>query len=115
MRTTPKTFLFSNIMLLDSVLSAVVFLPPYYSAIAPSLIALQALHTLSHISFVISHFGGVTSTAGGFGELKKTFYLALDILAQAGDKADAYVEEACFSLQRTAGGASLAIRYVPTL
>jgi hypothetical protein len=113
--TTLKTFLFSNVMLLDSILSAVVFVPPYYSAITPSFIALQALHTLSHLSFVISQFGGVTSTAGGFGELKKTFYLALDILAQAGDKADAYVEEACFSLQRTTGGVLLSIRYVPTL
>ena len=113
--TTLKTFLFSNVMLLDSVLSAILFVPPYYSAITPSFIALQALHTLSHLSFVISQFGGVTSTAGGFGELKKTFYLALDILAQTGDKADAYVEEACFSLQRTAGGALLSIRHVPTL
>ena len=104
-----------NFSLLDSVLSTVLFVPPYYSAITPSFIALQALHMLSHLSFIISQFSGVTLTAGGFGELTKTCYLALDILVQTSNKANAYVEETCFSLQCMVGGALLSIGYVHAL
>ncbi|TFK39012.1 hypothetical protein BDQ12DRAFT_604733 [Crucibulum laeve] len=107
--TTLKTLLFSNIMLADAVLSTVVFIPPLsppHSHVTPSTLALQVLRTLSHLSFVISQFGGVTTTSQGFEALKKTFYLALDILAQgdsdsgvSGAKANAYVRESCLSLK----------------
>ncbi|CAA7269122.1 unnamed protein product [Cyclocybe aegerita] len=104
--TMLKTFLFSNIMLAEAVLSAAVYIPPEYCIdITPATLALQILHTLSHLSFVISQFGGVTTTTQGFEHLKKTFYLALDILAQSemdlrgvGTKAEAYVQQACFLL-----------------
>ena len=118
--TTLKTLLFSNIMLAEAVLSASVFIPPRPHdnnnnnnnklIITPSSLALQVLHTLSHLSFVISQFGGVaTNNAQGFEHLKKTFYLALDILAQGdgdGSKAEAYVQQVCFTLnsQRTETG-----------
>ena len=107
--TTLKTFLFSNIMLAEAVLSACVFIPPRLYEVTPASLALQVLQTLSHISFVISQFGGVTTTTQGFEYLKKTFYLALDILAQAdddGSKAEAYVQQVCFTLnsQRTESG-----------
>ncbi|KAJ3512387.1 hypothetical protein NLJ89_g3553 [Agrocybe chaxingu] len=104
--TMLKTFLFSNIMLAEAILSAAVYVPPEYCIdITPATLALQTLHTLSHLSFVMSQFGGVTTTTQGFEHLKKTFYLALDILAQSemdltgvGTKAEAYVQQACFLL-----------------
>ncbi|RXW20107.1 hypothetical protein EST38_g5738 [Candolleomyces aberdarensis] len=89
-----KTLLFTIIMVSDSALSAAVYIPPPAVATTTALtksshqvpssssFALETLSTLSHLAFVISQFGGVTSTSStGFKELKKTFYLALDILA----------------------------------
>ncbi|KAF9010153.1 hypothetical protein BDQ17DRAFT_1299826 [Cyathus striatus] len=107
--TILKTLLFSTVMLADAILSACIYVPsPCYlsSFISPSLLALQTLQALSHLSFVISQFGGVTSTAQGFRELKKTFYMALDIVAQ-GDagiddsmaKANLYIRESCTFLK----------------
>lgn len=104
-----KTLLFTTIMVSDAALSASVFLPPrpLPSRITPTTLALQTLHTLGHLAFVISQFGGVTSTSpNAFVELKKTFYLALDILAQGDShdgvngpsKAEAYVEQVCVAL-----------------
>lgn len=96
-------------MLAEAVLSASVFIPPRSDKLTPSSLALQVLQTLSHLSFVISQFGGVTNIQQGFEHLKKTFYLALDILAQGdgdGSKAEAYVQQVCFTLnsQRTENG-----------
>jgi len=93
----------------EAVLSASVFTPPRPYGLTPASLALQVLQTLSHLSFVISQFGGVTTTTQGFEQLKKTFYLALDILAQGdgdGAKAEAYVQQVCFTLnsQRTETG-----------
>ncbi|KAH9480173.1 hypothetical protein JR316_0006771 [Psilocybe cubensis] len=102
---TLKTLLFTTIMLTDSVLSAAIYLSPQSFEVTPASLALQTLHILSHLSFVISEFGGVTTTSQGFEQLKKTFYLALDILAQgdgatgdSGLKAEAYVQQICFTL-----------------
>lgn len=100
-------------MLAEAVLSASVFIPPQPFDITPASLAIQILHILSHLSFVISEFGGVTTTARGFEHLKKTFYLALDILAQgdgehgdSGLKAESYVQQLCLSLssQRVESG-----------
>ena len=97
-------------MLAEAVLSASVFIPPtlrpHNNKLTPSSLALQVLHTLSHLSFVFFFlkFGGVVTTNNvqGFEHLKKTFYLALDILAHGdGDgskKAEPYVQQACFAL-----------------
>ncbi|KIM41760.1 hypothetical protein M413DRAFT_445001 [Hebeloma cylindrosporum] len=102
MWTVLKTLLFSNVMLAEAVLSASVYLRPGSSRITPASLALQTLHILSHLSFIISEFGGVTTTTQGFEHLKKTFYLALDILAhgdgEQGMKAEAYVQQSCFAL-----------------
>jgi hypothetical protein len=98
--STLKTLLFSNIMIADAVLSAAIYIPPSESSPTPSTLALTVLHNLSSLSFVISQFGGVTTTASpGFVELKKTFYLALDILAQSEEESDRFVRELCLSLQ----------------
>ena len=105
-------------MMAEEVLSTTVYLPPGSTNITPASIALQVLDTLSHMSFVISEFGGVTTTTKGFEHLKKTFYLALDIIAQgdgehgdAGVKAEAYVQQACFALncQRAETGTSYSV------
>jgi hypothetical protein len=59
-----------------------------------SVLARTILNLFSHLSFVISRFGGVTAE-GGFSELKKVFYLALDILAADRKAAETYVRELC--------------------
>ena len=61
--------------------------------------SLACTSNIAHlISSFLSEFGGVTTTTQGFEHLKKTFYLALDILAHgdgergdSGMKAEAYV------------------------
>ncbi|KAF8895163.1 hypothetical protein BD779DRAFT_1497859 [Infundibulicybe gibba] len=102
-----KTMLFSIIMISDAGLSSIVFLPPPTRSsttsgpsskqITPIHLALCTLQTLSHLSFVISQFGGVTGQ--GFNELRKTFYLALDILAagtnETSGEAEAWVRGVC--------------------
>lgn len=86
-------------MIADACLSSVVYVPPSATvpftdtnssntaslSPTPTSVALITLQTLSHLSFVISQFGGVTSQGQGFGELKKTFYLAVDVLVQERD------------------------------
>jgi hypothetical protein len=81
--------------------------PPPTSASTPtsSTLALTTLHALSHLAFVISQFGGVTTTSQGFSELKKTFYLALDILAQSEEESDRFVRELCRSFALGEGDA----------
>ncbi|KAJ7163306.1 hypothetical protein C8R46DRAFT_1102948 [Mycena filopes] len=104
---TLKTLLFANIMIADAALSALVFVSPsvYTGAVpvsvpVPSALALTVLHTLCNLSFVISQFGGVTTTASpGFVELKKTFYLALDVLAESERESERFVRELCVELR----------------
>ncbi|KAJ7212294.1 hypothetical protein GGX14DRAFT_448608, partial [Mycena pura] len=99
---TLKTLLFANIMIADAALSSAIFIPPaaYTDATAPSTLALTVLHTLYNLSFVVSQFGGVVTTASpGFVELKKTFYLALDILAKSEDESNRFARELCVSVQ----------------
>ncbi|KAF5360391.1 hypothetical protein D9756_004582 [Leucocoprinus leucothites] len=82
-----KTMLFSTIMLSDAILASIVYIKPGSSpyiqtSTSSSKLALRVLEILSSFAFIISQFGGVTSSSQGFEQLKKTFYLALDILAQ---------------------------------
>ena len=100
--TLLKTLLFSTIMIADGCLSTVVFATPPVvrgnisgSDPTPFSLAMTTLHTLSNLAFVISQFGGVTTTADhGFSELKKSFYLALDIIsAESSGESDTYVSE----------------------
>lgn len=88
-----KTLLFTAIRVTQSVLTTVVYVPQPLSArrahgagstqATPFTFALTALHTLSRLSFVLPQFGGVSSTSadGGFPELKRAFYTALDVLS----------------------------------
>ncbi|KAI0373867.1 hypothetical protein BV20DRAFT_988973 [Pilatotrama ljubarskyi] len=102
-----KTLLFTTLMLSQSVLSAVVFVPAPHadrppqtsaryssSADIPHAIALNVLHILSHLSFVMPQLGGVASTSeGGLPELKRAFYMALDVLASSEAAAERFVVE----------------------
>ncbi|TBU54621.1 hypothetical protein BD310DRAFT_1041642 [Dichomitus squalens] len=100
-----KTLLFTTLMLSQSILSAVVFVPSpngdgaYTSPSgvpSPHSAALGVLHTLSHLSFVMPQFGGVASTSeGGLPELKRAFYMALDVLSASESEAKRFVEELC--------------------
>lgn len=84
-----KTLFFTTIIITESVLSTTVFLPLLSSSFAstststpvptPPSLALTTLRTFWHFSFIITHFGGVTSL--DLPEFRKVFFLALDVLA----------------------------------
>ena len=104
MWTVLKTLLFTTIRLIQSVLSVVVFVPQpspsvpstATSAASPTAygLALEALHTFSHLAFVLPQFGGVASTAeSSFPELRKVFYTALDVLSSDSAESSRFVHE----------------------
>src|ERR1700733_12093565 len=86
-----KTLLFSTVMVAEGVLENIIFFKPSHSRhqdkfyVTARSLAESVLRTLFHLSFVVSQFGGVTVTAAGettgFSELRKVFYLAIDIFA----------------------------------
>ncbi|KAL6301960.1 hypothetical protein BKA93DRAFT_827783 [Sparassis latifolia] len=103
--TILKTELFMTIMITQSVLSTVVYVPHPTTRLStapepsdesgdlsPFSLSATALSTLSHLSFVIQQFGGVTSTSeGGFAELKRVFYMALDVLSASPVESEHFV------------------------
>lgn len=93
-----KTQLFTTIMISQAVLFTVVFVPHptdvATSSSSPQALATTVLRTLSHLAFVTHQFGGVTtSSAGGFPELKRAFYMALDVLASDTAESERFVTE----------------------
>lgn len=105
MWSTLKILLFTTIMVVQSVLATLVYVPqPQCSPGSPSekpsafSISLTALHILSHLSFILPQFGGVTAIGeGSFSELKKVHYTALDILASNKEESERFVRELCDS------------------
>ncbi|KZT73966.1 hypothetical protein DAEQUDRAFT_363943 [Daedalea quercina L-15889] len=102
-----KTQLFSTVMLCQAILSTVVFVSypdrtPSSSTSSPQALATAVLRTLSHLSFVIHQFGGVTATSGGFPELKRAFYMALDVLASDPTESERFATELCQSVPANA-------------
>lgn len=93
--TILKTLLFSTIMITEAGLAAVVYVPPEIGHAAPSL-ALAVLRSLYHLAFVIEKFGGAGHNA--FPELKRAFYLALDILAGHQSESEHFVQQLCDEL-----------------
>lgn len=101
--TLLKTQLFSTLMLHQSMLDTLLFLPPLPPTLqqnaqnSSSYITASILCTLSSLSFVIASFGGVTAGAasGGngpsFPELKKVFYMAIDILSCDSPESEVFV------------------------
>ncbi|KAJ4481954.1 hypothetical protein J3R30DRAFT_3699258 [Lentinula aciculospora] len=102
---TLKTFLFSIVMISNSVLSACIYIPPTAyrlsptsSLSSPTSLSFTTLLTLFHLSLLVSQFGGISSSGstddGSFKELRKAAYLALDILACGTvDVAERFVDE----------------------
>ncbi|KAH8114641.1 hypothetical protein DFH11DRAFT_1508769 [Phellopilus nigrolimitatus] len=102
MWTILKTQFFSVLMLQQAVLDVIMFLHSpstsssrSFSVSPASRLAETILQTLYLLSFVIASFGGVTVGQGnnadngrGFPELRKTFYVAIDVLS-----ADAHASE----------------------
>lgn len=78
-----KTLLFSTIMVAESIMSAAIYVAPN-----PAPLGLTVLRALGHLSFVIQQFGGITPSSN-FVELKKTVYLALDIVAGSSRESEA--------------------------
>ena len=87
-----KTLLFTTIMVTEAGLSGLVYVPPTLGHMAPSL-ALAVLRSLSHLAFVIQKFGGAGH--GAFKELKRAFYLTLDILAVHTAESQHFVQQLC--------------------
>ena len=93
-------------MLSQSLLSTLTYSRPFSSTVPPlesarpfvdspthSSLSLSVLRTLSHLSFVITKFGGVTSTSSsGLAELKRVFYSALDILGADAEASETFVK-----------------------
>lgn len=73
-------------------LSTSVYIPPAFSHSSAAL-ALITLRTFSHLAFVIEKFGGAGH--GAFTELKRGFYLALDVLANNADESEQFVKGLC--------------------
>ena len=102
--TILKTLLFSTVMIADSCLSTFIYIPGK-TAQRPSAfsadnlasdLAQTTLRTLSHLSFVISQFGGVSSSPeNGFPQLKRVFYLSLDILAADHEASEKFIRQSC--------------------
>ncbi|KAF9814972.1 hypothetical protein IEO21_04822 [Rhodonia placenta] len=101
-----KTQLFTTLMLSQTILSTVVFTAPPHDATSstsysPYLLTKGVLCTLSHLAFVIQQFGGVaTTTQNGFPELKRVFYMALDVLSASTVESARFVSELCQEINK---------------
>lgn len=81
-------------MITEAGLSALVYIPSTSIALpSASVLAVTALQALSHLSFIIAQFGGAGQ--GAFNELKRVFYLALDILGSDVTGSEKYVKDLC--------------------
>ncbi|TDL23183.1 hypothetical protein BD410DRAFT_858264 [Rickenella mellea] len=98
--TVLKTLLFSVVMVSQTILSTVVFDSAglaHPDVLTDAEFAMNVLWMLSHLSFIISKFGGVVVTgqshrADGFKELKKVFHTALDVLSADKGQSEAFVQ-----------------------
>lgn len=93
--TILKTLLFCTTMITEAGLSTSVYIPPAFSH-SSSALALITLRTFSHLAFVIEKFGGAGH--GAFAELKRGFYLALDVLASNADESEQFVKGLCHEI-----------------
>ncbi|KAL4244684.1 hypothetical protein ABKN59_010246 [Abortiporus biennis] len=120
-----KTMLFTTIMIVQSVLTTLVYVPqPSSSSSVPSSeqsnplgspysFALTSLHIFSHLSFILPQFGGVASTSeGGLPELKKVFYTALDILSADQEDGKRFVKELKDEMDVLEKGGSLPSHFI---
>ena len=102
---TLKTILFATVMVQQSIINAAIYLPPSSSRaisslesdVTPPSLALVLLQTLSNLSFVITKFGGVTSTTrtSVFPQLRRLFYSGLDVLSTDHSASENFVVQLC--------------------
>ena len=100
-----KTILFATVMVQQSVVNATIYLPLPSSKsvsslepdVTPPSLALVLLQTLLNLSFVITKFGGVTSTTrtSVFPQLRRLFYSALDVLSTNQPASEKFVIRLC--------------------
>ena len=99
-----KTVLFTTVMVQQSVVTATTYLSPPSqrtlspeSNITPASIARILLQALANLSFVVTKFGGVTSTprASVFPQLRRLFYSALDVLSTDQAASEKFVLDLC--------------------
>ncbi|EJC97998.1 uncharacterized protein FOMMEDRAFT_149443 [Fomitiporia mediterranea MF3/22] len=114
-----KTQLFSTLMLQQAVLDTILFHPPPPSpstasnTYSPSHLTSTILNTLSSLSFIIASFGGVTagSSTGAkgptFPELKKVFYISIDILSTNVLESESFVRNLVRDTNVSCGGDSI--------
>lgn len=85
------------VMVAQAPLTTVIYAPEhlFLPSSRPHHLALEVLHTLYHLSFIISEFGGISPESDSFTELKRITYLALDILMQEPREAEVFVTYIC--------------------
>ena len=104
-----KSILFVTVMVQHSVVTATIYLPshslkimsPSEQNVTPASLALVLLQALSNLSFVITKFGGVTSTApiSVFPQLRRLFYSALDVLSTDQAASEKFVVGLCQTMK----------------
>ena len=105
-----KSVLFTTVMVQQSVVTAAIYLPqpstkivsPLEPDVTPASLALLTLQTLSNLSFVVTKFGGVTSTAqtSVFPQLRRLFYSALDVLSTDQAASEKFVISLCQAMEQ---------------
>lgn len=93
-------------MIAQAPLTTVIYAPQqlFSSLSRPHHLALEVLHTLYHLSFIISEFGGISPESNSFTELKRITYLAHDILAQEPKEVEVFVTHICSGVGILGGG-----------
>ncbi|CAE6516772.1 unnamed protein product [Rhizoctonia solani] len=92
-----KSILFTTVLASQSVLDAVI----YYSAVTPpegKLLSKGILMSFCRLSFISTKFGALTAEGGGFSEMKRAFFGALDTLAFNYDDKDTTGDQSCIKL-----------------
>ncbi|KAG8747605.1 hypothetical protein FRC10_000147 [Ceratobasidium sp. 414] len=92
-----KSFLFTTVLIARSALDTVI----YYNTTTPQegkALSRSILTTLCRLSFVSLKFGALAAEGGGFSEMKRAFFGALDVLASNVDDRDSTGDQSCVKL-----------------
>ncbi|KAF8610274.1 hypothetical protein BDV93DRAFT_517422 [Ceratobasidium sp. AG-I] len=92
-----KSLLFSTVLTIQSVLDVTI----YYSAVSVQegkLLSRNILMTFCRMSFISARFGALAAEGGGFTEMKRAFFGALDVLSSNSDDQDTTGDRLCSKL-----------------
>ncbi|CAE6421205.1 unnamed protein product [Rhizoctonia solani] len=92
-----KSILFTTVLASQSVLDTIIYYPAVTSREGKSL-ARGILITFCRLSFVSTKFGALTAEGGGFSEMKRAFFGALDVLAFNYNDKDTTGDQSCVKL-----------------